>query len=246
MRQVRLLGLALGFLSRLAPARSATREDMSAACLYYPFVGALLGVVATLPFFLGLFAGQPLLQGWLFVLWLTWLTRALHLDGLADVLDALGSGKNAEGFQAVLKDSRVGTFGVVGLIFVIAGQSACVAACLEHARLLPLMYAPLFGRCLPIFLSCLAQPHPKAGLGGLLAGAPKRSSVTVALTALFLGGPASLEPGAFLLCLLLGGGLLLFLARVAHRQGGYNGDFFGFAIVAGEWGVLLAAVPGLS
>ncbi|KOG87903.1 hypothetical protein ADK38_22805, partial [Streptomyces varsoviensis] len=53
-------------------------------------------------------------------------TRGLHLDGLADVADGLGSGKPAEDALRIMKQSDIGPFGVLTLVFVLLGQVAAV------------------------------------------------------------------------------------------------------------------------
>ena len=239
-RQGRAFLLALGFLTRLGPAMPATNREMALACAYYPAAGAVLGTVLILPPALGLFAGQPWVQAWLYVLLSAWLTRALHLDGLADLLDALGSGKSGDAFQAVLKDSRMGAFGCAGLILALAGQVTLAAACLQHGRLAPLLCAPVFGRCLPILLAAVAPPNPKASLGALLAAAPKAPALFIAVAGLGASLFRLAPTGAFvaislaILCLWK-------LRQIALAQNGYNGDFCGAAVVIGETAFLLTA-----
>lgn len=241
-QQARAFFLALGFLSRLAPAMSADTRAMNASVVWYPAAGAVLGAVMTLPFLTGLFAGQEWVRAWLYAALSAWLTRALHLDGLADVLDALGSGRRGEGFRAVLKDSRLGVFGVAGLFFVLVGQLVLGAACFRADRLAPLFFAPLFGRCLPIMLTFLAPFHPSASLGALMRGAPKKNAVSLAVSASLLGGILCLGGTSLLICLFLAACALLWLARIARCENGLNGDFFGCAVVAGEIAVLAAAL----
>ena len=242
-KQLKLFLLSLSFLTRMGPAMAADGASMSSACLYYPFVGLVLGCILTLPFYCGLLAGYPWLQAWLYLIFSAWLTRALHLDGVADLSDALGSGKQGEAFFAILKDSRLGAFGAVGLFFCLGGQLLCLSAHFERLSLAPLLYAPLFGRSLPIVLSVIAPAHPDASLGKLLANAPKNASLGLALCAVFLGGLLCLPSIANLgLVLGLGAILLFWLARIAKHGGGYNGDFFGAAIAGGELAALLGSL----
>ncbi|MDR2489192.1 MAG: adenosylcobinamide-GDP ribazoletransferase [Desulfovibrio sp.] len=239
-RHKRIFLLSLGFLSRLGPAMHATADEMRLACVYYPAVGAVIGAVSVLPILFDCFAEQVWIQAWLYVLLLSWLTRGLHLDGLADLADALGSAANGEAFYSVLKDSRTGAFGCAALIMALSGQLVLAAACLERGSLVPLVCAPVFGRCLPILLSCVAPRHPKASLGALPASAPRAPALLVAavslLTVLFRLplSAAFLSLAQVFVCLML-------LRRIALRQGGYNGDFCGFAVVVGEIALLLAA-----
>ncbi len=239
-RQCSLFLLALGFLSRLAPARAASPEDMAAACLYFPCVGAVLGLFQLFLPALGIFGAHVGIQALVAVLLTVWLTRALHLDGLADLCDALGSGAQGDGFRAILKDSRLGAFGAVGLVLVLAAYLLLTAICLREHALAALFAAPVVGRCMPICLVALAPVHPDAGLGAIISRAPRPAGLTVAGIAALTAFPClGFLPAlsAFFLCLCA----LLFLTRAAKRHGGYNGDFLGCAIIAGEVSVLFAA-----
>ncbi|WP_171170594.1 adenosylcobinamide-GDP ribazoletransferase, partial [Streptomyces sp. I05A-00742] len=123
------LRFAFGTLTVL-PVR-LTRWDRAAArggMLAAPLAGLAVGVCAGA-------------AGWLFLLLGTGpavaavaaaavpavLTRGLHLDGLADVADGLGSGRPAEDALRIMKQSDIGPFGVVTLVFVLLGQAAVLA-----------------------------------------------------------------------------------------------------------------------
>ncbi|MDL2317362.1 adenosylcobinamide-GDP ribazoletransferase, partial [Desulfovibrio sp. OttesenSCG-928-A18] len=97
--QLRAFALALAFLTRLGPSRIADRAALGRSVLYYPPVGALLGMLLVLPFLADAFPTMPLVRAWCYTLLGVWLTRALHLDGLADLADALGSGRQGEDFH---------------------------------------------------------------------------------------------------------------------------------------------------
>lgn len=235
--------LALAFLTRLAPARQADMQAMRAALAYYPLAGLGLGLFCTLPFALGLFASHALVQAWAYVFLSAWLTRALHLDGLADLLDALGSAKHGEAFFAVLKDSRLGAFGAVGISLTLLGYAALISAHCAHESYAPLIFAPIFGRCLPVLFARMAPPHEHASLGLLFSGLPHSAKLYIGPVLTLLGGLWLLGPIVLLLTLALSACALLYLRRVAMREGGYNGDYLGCAIIAGELAVFLAALP---
>lgn len=240
---VRPFFLALSFLSRLSPPLRASPEEMSASALYYPLVGALLGAVFCFPLSIGLFAGHPWVQAWLYILFSVWLTRALHLDGLADICDALGSGKTGDAFRVVLKDSRIGAFGATGLTLALGGQIILAATILQSGKIAPLLFAPLYGRCLPIALASLVPPFSETGLGSLLfSDTLKTPALLLAAVCALCGSLFCLSLPSFLLCLLFTAPALVLLVRLARREKGYSGDFFGCLIVAGETAVLLAAV----
>lgn len=242
LEQGGLFVIALGFLSRLGPARQADNAQMSASVFYHPPAGLCIGLVAALPAMTGLCREHAFVAAWLYVFLTAWLTRAIHLDGLADVLDAVGSGKHGESFRDVLKDSCVGAFGATGIGVALCGQLVLAAPIIAAGHMAPLLFAPLYGRCLPIVVVCLAPPYARTGLGALLNAAPRAACLVFAACLALGGGLISLGPGGLASTILLSLPILFFLVRLARREGGYNGDFLGFAIIGGELAALLSGV----
>ncbi len=104
--------------------RPAARAGMVCA----PLVGLVTGLCAAAAGGAALLLGaSPLLAAVATVAVPAVLTRGLHLDGLADVADGLGSGRPAEGALEVMKRSDIGPFGVVTLLLVLLAQVAAVA-----------------------------------------------------------------------------------------------------------------------
>ena len=110
--------LAFQFLTiiRIKKNISFGEHDLAPSMTFYPLVGLLLGALQW-----GLFIpiSQVLPKGPALILTIAWgvfLTRGFHLDGLADTADGLWGGHTAEDALRIMKDSRIGTFGVVALI----------------------------------------------------------------------------------------------------------------------------------
>ena len=127
--------LAVGTLS-LLPARMPSRVDRVAggrAMVLAPLVGLVLGgisagVVALVQL---LRPDAPLLAAVLGVLVVVVLSGALHLDGLADFADALGSRRDRETMLRIMKQSDIGPFGVVSIAFVLLLDVAALTACIQ-------------------------------------------------------------------------------------------------------------------
>lgn len=242
----------LGFLSRLAPARVMDEADMRKSMFHLPLCGLVIGLCACAPALAGLFAGRPLVQAWLCVLLSAWLTRGLHLDGLADVMDGAGQHLNPERFWIIIKDSRSGTFGVAALVLALLGQTLLFAEILRArpdwgALALPWVF--VFGRACAVLFGRVHRAIIRPGLGGLfLAGATLPAAAWAACLA--CGLPAALAlalPAAEVLtglgfAVLAGLAALLPLHRLAKAVGGINGDFLGAAVMLGE----TAAAAGLA
>ena len=114
--------LAWQFLTVLPWVRAKGEADPrllgpSMAC--YPLIGLLLGLILWIPFWFLVWIFPRSLADGLLVLLLVLLTGAFHLDGLADTLDGLAYGKTSEERMRIMKDHRVGAFGVIGLILIL-------------------------------------------------------------------------------------------------------------------------------
>jgi adenosylcobinamide-GDP ribazoletransferase len=234
------LRFAFGTLSALPVRvrrwdREAARAGMSAA----PAVGVVVGAGAALGGgALTWLGASPLLAAVAAVAVPAALTRGLHLDGLADTADGLGSGRPAEDALRIMKQSDIGPFGVLTLVLVLLAQTAALASCYGHGWVYggaAAVTAGAVGRT-AMTLAC-REGVPAArpgGLGAAVAGAVRPGTAwAVALlcglaacaAAVPFGGPAALRAAVA-----WGGGLLAaeaLLRRCRRRFGGVTGDVFG-------------------
>ncbi|MFF8902070.1 adenosylcobinamide-GDP ribazoletransferase [Streptomyces lydicus] len=234
------LRFAFGTLTVL-PVR-VTRWDRDAArggMLCAPLAGLAVGLgAAALGGALLLLGGGPLLAAVGSAVVPAVLTRGLHLDGLADTADGLGSGKPAEDALRIMKQSDIGPFGVVTLLFALLAQVAALAALYGQGwayGALAAVVAAVTGRGALTLASRAGVPAARPeGLGAAVAG-----TVPVPAAALCAGlvaagcAAAGAAFGAYgalhagLAALLgLGTGELL-LGHCRRRFGGVTGDVFG-------------------
>lgn len=231
----------LSFLTRLAPARIYSENEMGCALLYFPLIGLVLGLVLLFPLWLGLAAGKSALQALYFVAGNAFLTRALHWDGWADLFDAMGSTRHGAEFFAVLKDSRIGVFGALALVLGVGAQLVAAFYCLQDGRLALLLWAVVAGRCTVAPLVYRGGASTSSSLGRLMYTAFKPNMLWTALAFAAVSGLLLVGPATTGLAFVLAFPGVFFLARLAEREGGVNGDFFGAAIIWGELSALLAA-----
>jgi adenosylcobinamide-GDP ribazoletransferase len=227
------LPLALTFLTKLpwpwrGPADSAA---LARSMFWFPWVGALLGLG-----FWGAWTGlhrvfpAPAAAALLLVL-TVWATGGLHLDGLADTADGLGGGRTPAEALRLMKDSRVGTFGVLSLILALLLKFSLFLSLATHAGgTKALVLYPVVSRWAMVLLAYLSPyARPEGGLGQamtlgvsprILAGA---SLSAAALALLILGAPG--------LALLGAAGALVWLGSLyfQKRLGGITGDVLGAA-----------------
>ncbi|RII17140.1 Cobalamin synthase [Streptomyces sp. YIM 130001] len=166
------------------------------------------------------------------------LTRGLHLDGLADTADGLGSAKPADEALRIMKRSDIGPFGVVTLLFVLFTQVAALAGAYAHGWAQGALAAVVAGTAARTALTLAARTRIPAarpeGLGAVVAGTvPAGAAVaTLAATTVLAAAAGMLNsPAAALRCALA----VLAAAAVAEvllrhcvrRFGGVTGDVFG-------------------
>jgi len=202
-----------------------------------PAVGLGLGAVAAGSAQLAdWLTGSPLIAAVIAVAALAAQTRALHLDGLADTADGLGSNKPAEQALALMKHSDIGPFGVVTLVLVLGVQISGLAASFAiHRGPVAVIVAAMAGR-LAITAGC-TEPIPSArpgGLGSWVAGCVRvRTAVVAGIVVAIVAGalglivdPQTAALAAAAVALGLAAALVL-LARCIDRLGGITGDVLG-------------------
>jgi adenosylcobinamide-GDP ribazoletransferase len=181
------------------------------------------------------------------------LTGALHEDGLADVADGFGGGESREVKLAIMRDSRIGSYGVLALFFALVLKVFAIASVVVGTSiwggLAAIVASAALSRAASAGLLHVLPPARRDGLS-FEAGRPGRSTVlqaaglAVAVSLVFLW-PYSLALGLLLLPLAAAAGLAM-TAWLADRQiGGQTGDVAGAAQVVSEVLVLLAAAAVL-
>ncbi|MBG0829321.1 adenosylcobinamide-GDP ribazoletransferase [Planomonospora sp. ID67723] len=193
--------MAVGTLT-VFPVRPGTvdRRAGGRAMVLAPLAGALLGGVAAVVLAAALrLEVSPLLASALAVGALALLTRGLHLDGLADLADGLGSGRPAEQALDIMKRSDIGPFGVVTLVLTLLVQTAALSEAASAGIGPPALVAACVAGRLALTWAC-RERVPSArpgGLGSMVAGTVRRGPA-LAATALSLTGVAAVT---FVFCL---------------------------------------------
>jgi len=251
------LRTALGLFTIL-PVKAAPeigRDDAARAVLWLPVVGLLVAVPAA-GVLLAVQAGghsgpRRLLAAALAVGVLALLTGGLHLDGLADTADGLGSRRPRDEALAIMRRSDIGPFGVAALLFTVLVQVTALATVAPGwPDAAALAVAAVTGRTAVVLATGPGSPAARPdGFGALVAGATTtRARVTAAVMLLVVtaaaagaawGAYPALRAVIAVLAGLCAGELLRRLAR--RRLGGMTGDVFG-ALVEVSAAVMLLAL----
>ncbi|MFI8228084.1 adenosylcobinamide-GDP ribazoletransferase [Streptomyces sp. NPDC085900] len=215
------------------------REAARAGMLCAPVAGLVVGGCAALAGLLLLALGAgALLAAVASAAVPAVLTRGLHLDGLADTADGLGSGKPAEDALRIMKQSDIGPFGVVTLVFVLLAQVAALAQAYGGSWGRGALAAVVSAAAARLALTLAARAGVPAarpeGLGAAVAGVvPVRGAVAVtavvtvaaAVAGALLGTYDAVRAAAAVLAALAVAELLL--RHCTRRFGGVTGDVFG-------------------
>jgi cobalamin 5'-phosphate synthase/cobalamin synthase len=231
---------AIGLLTRIPVRRAFDPSELGGAAFLFPVVGAGIGVLQ-LGAFLLLAPRLPSLLAAVAVVALSaWLTRGLHLDGLADFADGLGGGRDREDALRIMRDPSVGAFGVAALVLVLAAKIAGVDALPSPAAL---VLAPALAR-FSIVPLCLFLPDAREGSGLASPIIAHLGPVDLAAAALVSAALVLvLAPRRGALCfgaVVLVSFLVAALAR--KRLGGVTGDVLGANVELSEAAALSASL----
>ena len=255
--ELRLFFIALQFLTRVPiPGWVGFQPAwLHQSARHFPAVGLCVGALAAAVLWGAAHFWSALISVLLSMAATVWLTGAFHEDGLADTCDGLGGAVSRERALEIMKDSRLGTYGAVGLLLVLALKAAAVHALALRdlpavLALLPLAHA--WSRTATVLL-LRALPyggdaeHAKAKP---LAQQIDGHGLLLALAWAVIAGVAAalfVPPAALLWALLAAAVVTLFMARwLRRRLGGYTGDALGATQQFSELVIYLAALAALS
>ncbi|HSE75293.1 MAG TPA: adenosylcobinamide-GDP ribazoletransferase [Dongiaceae bacterium] len=234
--------LAIGFFTRLPLKPPAGR--IAEAARAFPIAGAIIGLIGALIYLLAMEVGlSGLLAALLAVAATVIAGGALHEDGLADFADMLGVRGDRARKLAVMRDSRIGSYGVLALGFSTAIKVAALVG-LGEPRLVAgaLITAHVCGRAtLPIIMRSL----PLARLDGLAveAGQPTAAATYQGLGIALLIAAFACGPGAALVSIVVAIVAAFLVSEAARRQiGGYTGDVLGAAQEVAQLAVFINIV----
>ncbi|MEV6315162.1 adenosylcobinamide-GDP ribazoletransferase [Streptomyces sp. NPDC051776] len=248
-------GLRFAFGTLTVFRVTAARWDRAAAragMLCAPVAGAAVGLCAAVAAgLLHALGGGPLLAAVAAVAGPAVLTRGLHLDGLADTADGLGSGRPADDALRIMKQSDIGPFGVITLVLVLLAQVAALYELFGKGAaqgVLAVVVAAVAARLALTLASRAGVPAARpGGLGAAVAGTVPSGNAALAAgvcvaacaaagTAL---GPCSAVRHAVAVLIALATAELL-LRHCRRRLGGVTGDVFGALAETAATAALLA------
>jgi adenosylcobinamide-GDP ribazoletransferase len=216
----------MAFLTVLpvATAEGAPGERLGRA--YFPVVGALVGLLAGVTFAVMTALTSPLLAAVAATALMALLTGALHLDGVADAADGLLGGGDTARRLEVMRDPRVGSFGVTAVVLVLVGSVATLASMTPARAIVALLIAGAISRLAMLAVIAFVPYVRQSGLGSAAWGGHR--GFDVILGSAFVLAVSLLDwrrAAAALVVVAITALLISVLAR--RRIGGATGDVYG-------------------
>ena len=247
--QLRLVFTAIQFFTRLPVPRwtGYSERQLNDAARYFPLVGILVGLITGGVYLLAISVFPQPLAVLLAIISGILLTGGFHEDGLADACDGLGGGWDKPQVLTIMKDSRIGSYGVLGLVLVLALKFAALAAVPSTQFLVIAVAAHAFSRFMAVSVMATQRYVRNDDSARAKPIAQSISSMGLACAALF-----ALAPLAWLGREGIAGAagalaLRLAVAQYIYRRiGGYTGDCLGTIQQVTEIGFYLALLAWIS
>ena len=235
---IRSLRSAVAFLTVIPAADRDGSPGERLGRAYFPAVGALVGLIAGIASIAMTSVAGGLVGAVTAVAGLAALTGGLHLDGLADAADGLFGAGSLERRLEVMRDPRVGSFGAMALVIVLAGDIAALAAMSPAKALIALVIAGALSRLAILSVVALAPYSRQSGLGVAATGGHARFDL--ALGAALTAVAGLLDPGRAAVSTLVAALITVCVVVLARRRiGGATGDVYGAVAELSLLGVLI-------
>ena len=220
------------FLTAIPLSRSthdAKPEELAASMSWYPLVGCLLGALLVMADLLLAHVFSTQVMSVLLMLLLIGITRGLHQDGLADMVDGLAGGRTAQARLAIMRDGRVGAIGATGLFLALGLRYAGLNALPVGEHLALLLGMPVVGRwAMVVGAFHVTYARSEGGLAQPFLAHLSWQHLCVATVTAGLVLTLLLGTWPALCCLLIGATLVRLSTAWFHRMfGGVTGDLLG-------------------
>ncbi|MFC1964338.1 adenosylcobinamide-GDP ribazoletransferase [Chloroflexota bacterium] len=238
---------ALQFLTSIPlPGRHEPRpEELARAAPYFPLIGLIIGLILVGLYWLLKLIFPPAVVNALILAALVIITGALHLEGFADTCDGIAGHKSVEERWRVMRDSRAGAFGVIGVVLLIMVKYVALSGIPPSRMMLTLLFMPVVSRWVMVYAIFIYPYARPSGLGKVFKEGVRWPGFTAATVITFLLALV-LIPVFGLVGPALIIGIWLLTAAVAtyfkSKFDGLTGDTYGAVNEVAETGVLLLVV----
>jgi adenosylcobinamide-GDP ribazoletransferase len=219
------------FYTRIPVPKSTgySDENLNKATRYFPLVGLIIGCIAALVFYLSTFILPKELAVLLSMAASIYITGAFHEDGFADFCDGFGGGNTKEKVLEIMKDSRIGTYGSIGLVMMLAFKFLSLSHIETINIPIVLIVAHAFSRIFPVIM-IYSTSYSRMDLSSKTKPVGKVGSIITFSIALITGliglvfMPIVIIFLAIAICSII---FIIFRNYVVRRIDGYTGDVLG-------------------
>jgi len=240
------LRLAGAFLTVFPVARNRDdkefkAEELARSMAFFPAVGLVLGLaLVVIDWVLGGLIPRPVLDC-LLLLGLIIITGALHLDGIADLIDGLAGGRDRADILRIMKDSRVGAIGAVGLVMILLLKYLSLFNLPLEIKSAALLLMPAAGRWMQVVMAVnCPYIRSEGGTGGAFVDNVGERELLIASGTLVLATLILCGAKGVVFCFLVAGCAWVLMAYFRRRLGGVTGDVLGAATEITEVFALIA------
>ncbi len=235
------LRVALGLLTVVPGAvTEPTTTALRRSVVWFPLIGAGVGALAGSMAWLAGVWYSPLVAGMAGVTSSVLATGALHEDGLADTVDAFGGRGSPARRLEIMKDPRVGVFGVIAIVVSIMLRVALIATVPHDQVGQVLIGTHALARSAPLFVLVSGVEPAGEGLGRAFLGQPQRSTAFAGMVVAVVIGTAAIGVRCPILLAAIGTASVVIAHGSRKLVGGVTGDVMGAAEQVAEGLVLLA------
>ncbi|GAB3471118.1 adenosylcobinamide-GDP ribazoletransferase [Massilia terrae] len=253
MQQIRLFFIALQFFTRLPiPAWVGFEAAwLQHASRYFPLVGCVVGVLAAATYFAASLVLPAPVAAVLSSAASIYLTGAFHEDGFADTCDGLGGGTSRERVLEIMKDSRVGAYGAIGIVCMLAAKLSALAMLPPRVAIAALLLAHPLSRLAATALIWKLDYVRGEGKAKPLAQHMTGGEFGIAAATCLLPAAVVLASGWVPAAAVLAAALAAMLAalwlgrKLVRRIGGYTGDCLGAVQQLAEVAIYIALLATL-
>lgn len=176
--------LAVQFMTRI-PINinlEVKREDFQKTVKFFPIIGLIIGCFEAIIYCISNKFFSNTIATFMTILFHVIITGGMHIDGLSDTIDGIFSGRSKERMLEIMKDSRIGTFGALAIIFLILGKIIFLTKIPQNNIIKLIIITPVISRTMNIFLMYKRKyARTIEGMGDLFIGVLERKNYIIAL-----------------------------------------------------------------
>ncbi|NEZ47028.1 adenosylcobinamide-GDP ribazoletransferase [Clostridium niameyense] len=222
--------LMIQFFTRIPINKNldCSKENFKTAAMFLPIVGLIIGMINFAIYILFKDLLPYKIIAIIILLITAMITGGLHLDGLADTFDGFFSLREKNKIMEIMKDSRIGSYGSIALIFDIILKIEILTLLIQKGITISLILLPIVGKNSILFLCLSSKTAKKSGSGNIFIGNMSKTIVlisslfTLGVSTYFLGIKNALR---IILTILIG--TYLFYLLCLRKINGLTGDTLG-------------------